>query len=264
MQVTPVSCVANSWDFICCLNRNFFYYSVKRDINTQWGVMYTSLISAESNSTLYYVIMQVTPVLGIVCALLIICILKEPPRGQSEGVNVKGMSGFRAYYDDVIYCIKIPSYVLITLGTAMGTFTLGGLAQWASLFLFKTSRDIGHAYTNTETNLLIGVVLVIGGLGGIVFSSELAKRLRTKIGASADCYVCAFGLYVGSALIYTALTVASYSLAAAFVSDLYTCTNINRETVLKVLTGFAVFFFSLFWAPVTAILLVSYHCHGYI
>ena len=166
--------------------------------------------------------MQVTPVLGILCALLILCILKEPPRGQSEGVNVRGMSGLRAYYDDVIYCIKIPSYVLTNLGTAMGTFTLGGLAQWVPLFLYKTSRDIGHPYSNTETNLLIGVALVIGGLGGIIVSSEVAKRLRSKVGASADCYVCAFGLYVGSALVYTALTAASYSLPAAFVSyDIY-------------------------------------------
>ena len=156
--------------------------------------------------------------LGILCALLILCILKEPSRGQSEGVNVRGISGLRAYYDDIIYCIKIPSFVLINLGTAMGTFTLGGLAQWISLFTYKTSRDIGHPYTNTETNLIIGVALVIGGLGGIIVSSEVAKRLRSKVGASADCYVCAFGLYVGSALVYIALTVASYSLAAAFVS----------------------------------------------
>ena len=196
--------------------------------------------------------------LGILCAVLIVCILKEPPRGQSEGVDVRGISGLRAYYDDIIYCIKIPSYVLISLGTAMATFTLGGLAQWVSLFLYKTSRDIDHPYTNTETNIIIGVVLVIGGLGGIVAGSEAAKRLRSKVGASADCYVCAFGLYVGSPLLYTALTVASYSLPATFVS--ITCiVTLLTVTTLKVLMSFAIFFFTLFWSPVTAILLVSYH-----
>ena len=172
--------------------------------------------------------------MGIICALLILCILKEPPRGQSEGVHVRGMSGFRAYYNDVIYCIKIPSYVLITLGTAMGMFTQGGLAQWVSLFLYKTSRDIGHPYSNAETNLIFGVALVIGGLGGIIVSSDVAKRLRSKVGASADCYVCALGLYVGSALVYISLTVASYSIAAAFVS--YHDIN-RRHIILTVIKG---------------------------
>ena len=157
--------------------------------------------------------------------------MKEPPRGQSEGVNVRGMSGFRAYYDDVIYCIKIPSYVIITLGTAMGTFSQGGLAQWVSLFLYKTSRDIGHPYTNTETNLIFGAALVIGGIGGIIVSTDVAKRLRSKIGPTADCYVCAFSLYVGSVLVYIALTVASYSLPAAFVS--YNIDSILSLTVIK-------------------------------
>ena len=156
--------------------------------------------------------------LGVACVLLILCILKEPPRGQAEGVSVRGTSGFRAYCDDIIYCITIPSYVLITLGAAMSTFALGGLAPWVSLFLYKTSRYIEDPYTNTEINIIIGVSLVIGGLIGIVAGSEVAKRLRSKIGPTADCYVCAFGLYVGSPLVYTALTVASYSLPAAFVS----------------------------------------------
>ena len=201
--------------------------------------------------------------LGIVCALLILCILKEPPRGQSEGVNVRGISGLRAYYGDIIYCITIPSYVLISLGSAMATFTLGGLAQWVSLFLYKTSRDIEHPYTNAETNIIIGVVLVIGGFAGIVVGSEMAKRLRSKVGAAADCYVCAFGLYIGSPLVYTALTVASYSLPAVFVS--ITClVTLLTVTALKVLMSFAIFFFTLFWSPVTAILLVSYRYHGHV
>ena len=203
-----------------------------------------------------HAITQVTPVLQLVCVLLILCVLKEPPRGQIEGVDVRGISGLRAYYDDIIYCVKIPSYDLGVLGTAMSTFALGGIAQWISLFLYKTSRDIDHPYTNTEANIIIGVVLAIGGTGGIVAGSEMAKRLRSKIGPTADCHVCAFGLYVGSPLVYTTLTVASYSLPAAFVS--ITCiVTLLTVTSLKVLTGFSVFCLSMCWAPNTAIILVS-------
>ena len=167
---------------------------------------------------LHYYYTQVTPVLGILCALLILCILKEPPRGQSEGVDVKGVSGFRAYYNDVKYCIKIPTYALTSLGAAMGIFSLGALAQWIPLFLYKTSCDTGHSFTNTETNVIFGASMVIGGLTGIIFSSQLAKKLHSVVGAPANSYVCAFGLYIGSAVTYSALTVASYSLPMAFVS----------------------------------------------
>ena len=161
---------------------------------------------------------QVTPLLGLLFALLIFCVLKEPPRGQTEGVDVQGLKGFRAYYNDIKYCIKIPSYVLIALSAAMGTFALGGLAQWVPLFIYKTSLDHDYGYSNTDTNIIFGAALVTGGLSGIIASSMLSKRLRSRLGPSGVCYISALGLYVGSALSYTTLTVASYSLPAAFVS----------------------------------------------
>ena len=179
--------------------------------------MYNLTTTIYGNNTLFQHI-QVTPFLGLIFALLIFFVLKEPPRGQSEGVDVRGVKGFRSYYNDIKYCIKIPSYILTVLSAAMGIFALGGLAQWAPLFIYKTSRDNGHSYSNTETNIIFGATLVTGGLSGIVASSELSKRLRARIGPSGVCYVGAFGLYIGSALSYTALTVASYSLPIAFVS----------------------------------------------
>ena len=161
---------------------------------------------------------QVTPFLGLLFALLIFCVLKEPPRGQSEGIDVRGMKGFRAYYEDIKYCIKIPSYVLTALSAAMGVFALGGLAQWLPLFIYKTSLDNDYGYSNTETNIIFGAALVTGGLSGIIASSELSKRLHSRVGPASICYINAFGLYVGSVLSYAALTVATYSLPAAFVS----------------------------------------------
>jgi len=163
--------------------------------------------------------------MGIVCVLLILCILREPPRGQKEGVNVQGKSGIRAYFDDIAYCLKIRSYMLSVFGFAAMTFTMGALTQWASLFTYKTSRDNGHSYSNTETNLMIGVIIIVCGLGGTVVGSESAKHLRRKIGASADCYVCAVSLYVSSAAVFLGLTLASYSIIVGLVSQDGICSN---------------------------------------
>ena len=173
------------------------------------------------NNVYHHAYQQVTPLLGIICVLLILCILKEPPRGQSEGVNVRGMSGFRAYYNDIKYCIKIPSYVLSTLGFAMGTFVIGGLAQWASLFIYKTSHDTGHTYSNAMTNLLFGAITVVGGLGGTVVGSESAKRLHHRLGPAADCYVCAASLLLGSVFTYISLTLSRQSLILSWVCDVF-------------------------------------------
>ena len=101
----------------------------------------------------------------------------------------------------------------------MGTFVIGGLAQWAPLFIYKTSRDIGHPYSNTVTNLLFGVITVLGGLGGTVVGSETSKRLHGRLGAAAECYVCAASLLLGGVFAYLALTVSRHQLIVGWVSN---------------------------------------------
>ena len=155
--------------------------------------------------------------LGILLALLILCIMKEPPRGQKEGINIRGKTGIRAYFDDIIYCLKIPSYMLSALGFSMGIFSIGALAQWVSLFIYKTSRDTGHPYSNTLTNFLVGVVTVVGGLGGTVVGSETSKRLHSKVGPASYCFVCAASLLLGGVSIYLGLTTSRHVLYLSWV-----------------------------------------------
>lgn len=54
--------------------------------------------------------LQVTPGLGVIAALLILLVVKEPVRGSSDGQRqskgVKGKSGLSAYYDDIKYLLK--------------------------------------------------------------------------------------------------------------------------------------------------------------
>lgn len=54
---------------------------------------------------------QLTPVLGVMSALLVLCFLQEPVRGKSDGHNagkgVKGKHGVVAYLKDVLYCVRV-------------------------------------------------------------------------------------------------------------------------------------------------------------
>ena len=51
-----------------------------------------------------------TPALGVVAAFLIFFIIREPPRGHTDGQRsskgVRGKSGVKAYFMDVLYCVK--------------------------------------------------------------------------------------------------------------------------------------------------------------
>ena len=51
---------------------------------------------------------QVTPLLGVLSALLVLFVVEEPPRGKIDGqrsaVGVRGKSGLKAYLMDVRYC----------------------------------------------------------------------------------------------------------------------------------------------------------------
>ena len=58
-----------------------------------------------------------TPSLGVIAALLILIVVREPPRGHTDGQRsskgVRGKSGVKAYLMDVYYCLKklVPSIV---------------------------------------------------------------------------------------------------------------------------------------------------------
>jgi hypothetical protein len=54
---------------------------------------------------------QVTPGLGILAALLVLFVMKEPVRGLNDGQRqskkaVRGKDGFRAYLSDIWYLMK--------------------------------------------------------------------------------------------------------------------------------------------------------------
>ena len=57
------------------------------------------------------------------------------------------------------------------------------------------------SFSESQASLGFGVVTVIAGLVGTVSGSELSKFL-SRWTDQADCIVCAFGLLVGSPLMY--------------------------------------------------------------
>ncbi len=115
----------------------------------------------------------VSAVPGIVIALLILVVMKEPRRGASEaGEPVKTQTGGGG----LVGLARNAPYLYATFGMAMVVFSLGGISAWVPSFLQRAA-----GYSAGAAGLTVGAVTVFGGLGGTAVGGWLAQRwLRTN------------------------------------------------------------------------------------
>ncbi len=108
----------------------------------------------------------VSAVPGIVIALLIAVLMKEPERvgrasGTHRGFDVAAVKGLA----------RNPAYLCAVGGYAAVTFVTGGLASWMPSFLHRMDgRSLGSA------GLIMGIVTVVGGLLGTAVGGVIAQR----------------------------------------------------------------------------------------
>jgi MFS transporter, Spinster family, sphingosine-1-phosphate transporter len=116
---------------------------------------------------------------GLVAALSGL-LLREPRRGamdRAEGVDdlVSMHAPGHASWRDYGMLKQNRSYIHNTLGMALMTFALGGLALWMPTFFHRVK-----GMTLQEANLWIGPLTVGGGLLGTLTGGWLADRLRRR------------------------------------------------------------------------------------
>jgi predicted MFS family arabinose efflux permease len=113
---------------------------------------------------------QVSAVPGIIIALLIAFLMKEPERGGSEGADKVKVSKA-----GVFSLLHNPAYLCVIGGYAMVTFTTGGLSYWMPAFLQRVDgRSQG------EAGLLMGGCTVVAGLLGTIVGGVVAQRWSKK------------------------------------------------------------------------------------
>jgi MFS family permease len=107
-------------------------------------------------------------------------LLREPPRGamdRAEGLDDLMLSHAPVHvsWRDYGMLKHNRSYVHNTLGMALTTFALGGLALWMPTFFHRVK-----GMTLQEANLWIGPLTVGAGLLGTITGGWLADRLRQR------------------------------------------------------------------------------------
>lgn len=113
---------------------------------------------------------------GILLALLCL-FMREPASGQT-GSKEAVQHGFSR--NDIAELAATPSYVLDTLGMALMTFAIGGIAFWMPSYIteYRGAGNLG------EVNFYFGTILVFSGLAGTLTGGWLADRLQPRYSGS--------------------------------------------------------------------------------
>ena len=107
----------------------------------------------------------VSAVPGIIIALLIAFLMKEPERGASQHEKARLEKGA------VLSLARNPAYMCSVLGYAAVTFSLGGISWWMPSFL---QRIDGRSQSSAA--YIMGAITVVAGLGGTVLGGMVAQR----------------------------------------------------------------------------------------
>ncbi len=108
---------------------------------------------------------DVSAVPGVIIALLIVFLMKEPARGASQHEKAKLEKG------TVLSLLRNKAYLGSILGYAAVTFSLGGISWWMPSFL---QRVDGRSQSSAA--FLMGAITVVTGLGGTITGGVIAQK----------------------------------------------------------------------------------------
>jgi len=178
--------------------------------------------------------LRVAPILGFISVILVVFVMKDPPRGESEGSHLTNTSG----KDDLRYLFSNRSFMLSTFGSSSLVFTLGALAAWGPKLMFFGRKTVNDTTANVENmSLIYGILTIVSGIVGVISGSLMSQKLRPSI-PTVDALICGFGLSISSIFFYF-----SFLFASGNVYVTYT------------LVFFGLLFLNLNWALVGDILL---------
>lgn len=107
---------------------------------------------------------------GFVVAPIFAYFVKEPERGRYDTVAPAG-SEHLSLLDTMRLMATMPTFWLVSLGSATASMLSYGLGFWLPSFLQRT-RGLSLA----DTSLLLGAVAIVGGVAGILLGGYLADH----------------------------------------------------------------------------------------
>ncbi|KAL5264213.1 hypothetical protein ACHWQZ_G005333 [Mnemiopsis leidyi] len=193
---------------------------------------------------------RVSPPVVTLLAIATLFLVPNPERGGADNANASVQlthsQEIRAGQNPIVQLavetwslLKTKSYLYTTLGFSCLAFTVGSLTQWIPVYVVHASEMAGTPYSNTDANLIFGILTCVAGFVAIPLGSVLSKFLE-RYTMKADALINAVGMLVTSVTLYIAIAMAPY--------------NISVFWVFAMITQIAAF---IGWAPNTAIILYT-------
>jgi MFS family permease len=128
----------------------------------------------------FYLVVPPGILLGLLCFLM-----REPPRGQADNVNVEPgvprQGGLAGLLIDLRRLMAIPSYCYNTPGMTAMTFAIGALAYWMPAFL--EHRHVGPIF-GIGPRTFFGILTALAGLLGTLSGGLSGDWLRRYVSGS--------------------------------------------------------------------------------
>lgn len=161
----------------------FGTYNLGPPIGAALGIAFGASIAAAFN---WRVAFLTIGAIGIVAAIAISVIVKEPPRGALDATAAE--DGAPSFWDTMKMFFSSPTLLLISFGSGATQFITYGLGNFTSLFLM---RDKGM--TLQQIAIWYALVVVIGMGGGMVASGRAIDRY-TRTSKTAYAFIPALSL----------------------------------------------------------------------
>jgi len=109
---------------------------------------------------------------GLVFALLAF-LMVEPKRGQNDDAVLPAVG--LSLPATIKRLLRTPAWRINTIGLALMTFTIGGLALWMPAYLERV-----HGMTSGEAGTIFGGITVLAGIIGTLAGGRLGDRMQAR------------------------------------------------------------------------------------
>jgi MFS family permease len=161
--------------------------------------------------------LRVTPILGLIAVFLILFLMVDPPRGESEG---HGELKATTYAQDIKCLAKNKSFIFSTISFTCVAFCTGALSWWGPKYIEAAVQSAPAGSTGVVTidnvALIFGFVTMLSGIVGVPMGSILSTKLKQKY-PRADPIICAFGLLSSAILLGLGMVAANWNIYVAFI-----------------------------------------------
>ena len=184
--------------------------------------------------------LRVTPPLGIISVLLVIFVLKEPARGESETssgelssssdqpTNSSSHPVSHSILQDLKCLASNRSYIWSTAGFTCVCFAIGALSWWSADYMELAAKLSKVDISLESINLIFGAITAAAGILGVILGSGGAQVYR-RFNPRADPLLCAAGVFLSIPFSFLGLAVAhktmSISWISIFLAVLFLCIN---------------------------------------